>query len=297
MKHIVSIGGGITSTLLLPKLCIERYGKENCVFVMAAVADDEGSSRRFVTDVEKLLDIEITRVSLANIIEKEPSYEILPRGVWAKYTIWDIYFYEGMMGNTLADPCSRELKREVIRWYVRQHAANDVTMHVGITAGEWDRMIAIGANWKREGVKVVADLVEDTTITREYAMAECKRLLGYVPTNYAIRMNHNNCGRGVNGVGFCVKGGFKEKAMLLYYDRKTYLYHETMELLHQQIYQHSSTIMKREKKVGKLRTAVPITLRAFRLECEAKWRGMLPGFDPFEGLEETPACTFCESAA
>jgi hypothetical protein len=106
-------------------------------------------------------------------------------------------------------------------------------------------------------------------------------------------MGHNNCGRGDKGVGFCVKGGQQEKAKLLWHDRKTYLYHETMELLHQQIFGHTNTIMKWSRG-GKVEY---ITLRWFRLFMEARWRNMLPGFDPFEGLEETPACTFCESAA
>lgn len=289
MKHIVSVGGGIASTLLLPKLCIELYGKENCTFVMAAVSDDEGSSRQFVSDVEKLLNIEIIRVTIGG--------EVLPRKTWAKYSIWDVFYYTGMIGNTLADPCSRILKREVLRDYMRKIKTGDEVLHVGITAGEIDRMLAVTANWKRESVKVMSELADDPKITREYSIAECKRLLGYVPTNYTINMNHNNCGKGEKGVGFCVKGGFKEKAILLWHDRPTYIYHETMELSHQQIFGHTSTIMKREKNVGGKRVAVPITLRAFRLECETKWRGMLPGFDPFDGLDETPGCRSCDAAA
>lgn len=284
--HVISIGGGITSSLLLPQLCIERYGRDKCVFVMAAVTEDKGSSKRFVEDVEKLLNIEITRVTIGG--------EILPRGVWAKYGIWDVFFYTGILGNSRIDPCSRMLKREVISAYMKQwHTPDDTVLHVGITAHEIDRMLAIVRNWKQQGYKVVADLADDPTINREFAIAESKRLLGYVPINYAIDMNHNNCGAGEDGVGFCVKGGQKEKAILLWYDRTTYLHHETRELQHQQIFGHSNTIMKRQRN-GKTEY---VTLRQFRLEMEMKWRGMLPGFDPFEGLEETPGCTFCESAA
>lgn len=284
MTHVISVGGGITSSLLLPKLAIERYGRENCVFVMAALTDDEGSSRQFIADVEKLLNIEITRVTIGG--------EILPRGVWAKYSIWDIFFYTGIIGNSRIDPCSRMLKREVMRDYMKRwHDPLCTVLHVGITASEIDRMLSIRRNWKEHGYTVIADLPD--SVTKAYAVAECERLLGYVPTNYKIGMGHNNCGAGKDGIGFCVKGGQKEKAKLLWYDRKTYLYHETMELLHQQVHQHTNTIMKWSRGAR----WEYITLRQFRLECEAKWRNLLPGFDPFEGLEDTPTCTFCDSAA
>lgn len=280
--HVISIGGGIASSLLLVRHCLETYGRENCVFVTAAVLDDKGNAKRFLEDIERLYAIEITRVTIGG--------EILPRGVWAKYGIWDIFFYTGMMGSSRIDPCSRMLKREVLRDYMKQwHDPQETVLHVGITAGELDRMLAITRNWKEHGYKVKADLADTPYITRAYAMAECKRLLGYVPTNYDIGMSHNNCGE----VGFCVKGGLKEKAKLLWYDRKMYLHHETMELLHQQIYKHTATIMRRSIG-GQIK---PITLRAFRLEMEAKWRGLLPTFDPFDGLDDTAGCVFCDSAA
>ena len=85
-------------------------------------------------------------------------------------------------------------------------------------------------------------------------------------------------------------------ARLLYYDRPANMEHERMELLHQQTFDHTSTIMRDEWTRAGVRGADPLTLRAFRERMEAKWRGLLPGFDPFDGLDDTPGCKFCEAA-
>ena len=287
-RHIVSVGGGIASTLLLPLEVIKRYGAENVQLVMAALTDDEPSARQLVEAVEKLTGLRIRRVTP----ETPTGGRVIdvPPGKWALWGIWDVFNATGRMGSALADPCSRILKRETLKTWMLNNALKGYhVLHVGITAGEIDRMLAIRANWRGIGYQVEAPLADDETLTRETAIERCKALLGFVPELYQRGNSHNNC------AGFCVKAGHAEMARLLYYDRPRYLSHEAAELAHQQQHGHTSTIMRDRRTVDGKTETTPLTLQAFRLRMEAQWAGRLPGFDPFDGLDSMPACKFCSA--
>lgn len=277
MKRVISIGGGISSTWLLVDRVLAKYGKDNVTAVICELANEHPDLWRLVEAVEKKYDITIKRIGLNN----------------KTYNIWDIMFFTGMMGNNFADPCSRMLKREVMAAYMKaNYNPTDTVLHVGITADEIDRMLAIRANWKRNGFKVEADLEGEPEIDKPTLLAMCEKEFGFIPKPYVWNpKGHNNCSM------FCVKAGKGQMARLLYYDRPAYLEHERMELLHQQTFGHTSTIMRDEWSKSGKRGADPLTLRAFRERMETKWRGMLPGFDPFDGLDDTPGCRFCEAVA
>lgn len=269
MHHIVSVGGGISSTWLLVDRVIAKYGKENVTAAICPVADEHADVWRLVSAVEKKYDITIERIGKS-------------------YSIWDIFFNEGMMGNVFADPCSRILKREkMAAWMKANFNPSATVLHVGITADEIDRMLAIKANWKRHGYTVRAELADEPKLARETLIAMCEAEFGFIPLMYRQGMKHNNCG------GFCIKAGKAQIARLLWYDRPTYLHHETMELLHQQTFNHNSTIMRDEWARAGVRGADSLTLREFRYRMEARWKNLLPGFDPFDALEDTPECVFC----
>lgn len=269
MHHIVSVGGGISSTWLLVDRVIAKYGKENVTAVICPVANEHADVWRLVSAVEAKYGITIERIG-------------------KPYSIWDIFFNEGMMGNVFADPCSRILKREKMAAYMKaNHNPANTVLHVGITADEIDRMLAIQANWKRQGYTVRAELADEPKLGRETLIQLCEAEFGFIPLMYRQGMKHNNCG------GFCIKAGKAQFARLLWYDRKTYIEHETMELLHQQTFDHANTIMRDEWTRKGMRSVTSLTLRSFRERMESKWRNLLPGFDPFDDLEDAPECIFC----
>lgn len=271
--HVVSIGGGITSTWLLVDRVIAKYGRENMTAVICAVGNEHPDVWRLIEAVERKYGIQIVRLG-------------------KPYDIWDVFFNEGMMGSSLVDPCSRVLKRERMAEYMAaNHPPENTVLHVGITADEIDRMLAIRSNWKKRGYTVEALLADEPALTRERVIEMCQFEFGFVPTLYRLGMKHNNCG------GFCVKAGKGQLARLLWHDRATYLEHERMELLHQRIFEHQSTIMRDVQTVNGVRTTTPLTLRDFRLRMDARWKGMLPGIDPFESLDDAGACKFCDAAA
>lgn len=294
MKHIVSIGGGVSSTLELPLLIIEKYGAENVDFVIAALKGESSDLWRMVDWLEAKTGKHVTRVAWTpyknHIYYKVERNYWIDAPPWAWSDIWRIFNIEGMMGNSLADPCSRVLKRTTMKSYILdKYRYSDTVLHVGITKGEIDRQLAIVQNWMKSGVQVEFDLCDVDLKGTSAERAE--RILGWIPHLYVEGHSHNNCN------GFCVKAGHEQMAMLLYYDRPTYLYHEGKELEFQQKHNTAATIMRDRKTRKGVTTTTPLTLRDFRLRMVKRWKHMLPGLNPFTGLDATPGCSHCESVA
>lgn len=272
MQHIVSVGGGLSSTMELPERVIQRYGRgDNVHFIMARLPNEDPDVWRLTAAVEDWLAIKITYIG-------------------HNMTPWDVFFKERMMGSSRIDPCSRILKREALDRWVRDLSLAvgdaDVTLNVGITYGEAHRLVAITAGFKRRGWQTSAPLAHDPTVTRDYLMEKCRRLFGFVPRLYEYGFNHNNCS------GACVKAGHKEWARLLRFLPDVYDWWEQNEARFQREIGTEATIL-RDRRGGVTKN---YSLRQFREEMQAKWQDMLPGMDPFEGLEESPACAFCTAA-
>lgn len=271
--HVVSIGGGLTSTLFLPELVVARYGRAAVTLVMARLPNEDPDVWRLCDAVEAALGVPIQYIGLDQ-------------------TPWDIFHAQGMMGSSRVDLCSRMLKREVLLAYMTAHHDPATTvLHLGITADEVERMIAVRANWGRHGWTVDAPLAEGPFLSRAEQMAECDRRFGFVPRLYRYAFGHNNCG------GACVKAGHREWARLLYYLPEVYAWWESNEARFQADHQTAATIL-REWGAGK---RPQLSLATFRRRCERWWAGCLPGLDfallpRVQTLDRTPACAYCEAA-
>jgi len=265
MKHVISIGGGLSSTMELPERVIAEHGRDNVDLIMCYLPNEDPDVWKLVEAVEDYNKIKVKLIGFM-------------------MTPWDIFFHERMLGNSRVDPCSRILKREYLAVYMDQHYdKSDTVLSVGITYDEIDRMAAISKNWTRQGWVIDAPLSNDPTITREYLMDKCSRQFGFVPRLYLMGMTHNNCG------GACIKAGHAQWARLLWFLPDVYDWWEQNEQRFRiEIGEYTILTEGRIKR--------QLTLHDFRLRMQARWRDMLPGFDPFEGLEETPPCVYCEAA-
>jgi hypothetical protein len=273
MQHVVSIGGGLTSTVFLPERVIAQHGAANVTLVMARLPNEDPDVWRLCDAVEARLGVPITYIG---------------RGL----TPWDVFYQQGMMGSSRVDLCSRMLKREVLLAYMQAHHDPATTvLHVGITANEIERMIAVRANWGRNGWTVDAPLSDGAFLTRAEQMAACEARFGFVPRLYRYGFDHNNCG------GACVKAGHRSWARLLWYLPDVYAWWETNEARFQVEHATDATILRNWHKDRDPK----LSLRAFRLRCERWWAGCLPGMDfdllpRVKELDPTPACAFCEAA-
>lgn len=318
LRFVVSFGGGAAS-FVLGKRLVEQHGHENVDVLMAALHDDERDGERLDLEFERVTGKAVTRITVDQMDGGHvSSVRELQAGEPAPYSVWDVFFMTGRMGSTMADPCSRILKREVLRTYMLDnYTPEETVMCVGITADEIDRMMAITRNWQRDGFKIEAPLA-DAELTREQIERELEAAIGYLPTLYREGRLHKNCG------GACVKAGLAEWARFLWYRPDEFARWEQMEGLHQICFDHTSTILRKQTytyervevdnsvsstvpmfpdlrapetvtKRKKVYDTRPYSLREFREDMQEKWSRMLPGQDPFADLESQPSCTFCGS--
>lgn len=265
MRHVISIGGGLASTMELPERVIAQFGRDNTDLLMCRLPNEDPDVWKLVASVERALGVEVKMIGL----------ELTPI---------DIFFQERILGNSMVDPCSRILKREYLAQYMDEHYdRKDTILHVGITHEEIDRMLAITKNWTKQGWKVDAPLSHDETVTRKWLMDKCLNKFGFVPRLYLMGMSHNNCG------GACIKAGHAQWARLLWYLPEVYGWWEAEENEFRRTIGEYTILSE-----GRIKR--PLTLTELRLRLQNRWANMLPGIDPFEGLQETPPCVYCEAA-
>lgn len=272
-RYVVSVGGGLSSTMALPMKAIAKYGRQNVDLIMCRLPNEDPDVWKLVDAMQNLTGIEIKMIGL----NKTP---------------WDIFFELGyinpVMGRGRADPCSKMLKREYLSAYMKQnYDPKSTTLCLGITAHEYsDRWFDIHKNWTKQGWNVAAPLADDKNVTRESMMNDCEKFFGFVPRLYRYGFDHNNCG------GACIKAGQAQWAMLLYYLPDVYAWWEVNEERFRSEVDPNIAILRRQRKG----IVAPLPLKEFRIELQAKWADMLPGVAPFEGLESTPGCAYCEAA-
>lgn len=283
MKHLVSIGGGLSSTIELPMEVIRKYGADNVDLVIACLKGEHPDLWRLVTEIERLTGKQVTKIAYCP--ERASKYVIhAPESYWL--SIWDVFRETGRMGSSLADPCSRMLKRETLRRYIlRTYSDGGAVIHVGIKPDEIERQMAILANWKKAGYRVEFDLCDNPDYRRASTWVD------WIPTLYEHGFPHNNCS------GFCVKAGHAQMARLLYYYPDIFHYHAEQEKRFQADFHTDATIMRDRVTRGGITDTTPLSLYAFAERMKARWSGLLPGFDPFDGLDETPGCRWCDAVA
>lgn len=122
--------------------------------------------------------------------------------------IYDVFDDEHMLGNSRVAPCSRELKQEPARrWIKERFDPEDVTLHIGIDWTETERIEGNRRGWTPYYVE--APMTEPPYIDKDQ-MLDMLRAEGIAPPRlYGMGFSHANCG------GFCVRMGHKQATHLL----------------------------------------------------------------------------------
>src|ERR1700685_2438750 len=118
----MSFSGGLCSWFATKRL-IEWHGRKNVTLLFADVKMEPHDLYRFMNDASEDLGVPITRIS-------------------KDMTPWDVFFKHRMMGNTLVDMCSRELKRELLDdWSSRNCDRATTVVCCGLSYNERARYI------------------------------------------------------------------------------------------------------------------------------------------------------------
>ena len=238
-RYVVQLSGGAAS-YIAARLIIDECGPSGVTLLFADTKIEDPDLYRFLRDVERRLNIPITRIAEGR-------------------TPWEVFFDERMIGNSRIDPCSKILKRKILRKWLKENAPpDDFTVVIGYDANEEHRFGPLQERYKPWRVR--APLIERGLFKeRVLSMVEADGLK--LPALYAIGFQHNNCG------GRCIKGGQAQWALLLDHFPERYAEDERNEEEFRRRTGKDVSILK-DRRGGKTR---PLTLRQFR-----EWRETEP---------------------
>lgn len=196
MTFLVSYSGGLGS--FMAAHLIEQSGAD-FELVFCDTKTEDFDLYRFLNETEKFFNKKIIRLEDGR-------------------DIWQVQADVKFQANSQKDPCSRILKRELFKkWMRANYQPSEAILVLGIDHTETHRL----KDFKRNHApfEVIAPLCkiersrEDIVDTLHMAGIEPPRL-------YEMGFPHNNCG------GFCVKSGQKQAALLLKKLPDTYAWHE-----------------------------------------------------------------------
>lgn len=244
-RHVVMFSSGAGSAVAAKRVA-DRFGTEHLTLLFADVNGEHGDNYRFLREAAEWVGGELV---------------VLDNG---GMTIWQVFAQERFLGNTMADPCSRILKREPMRkWLDDNCDPEHTTAYLGFDWTEEHRMVKTLPHWAPWALDFPLGSPEVADgwlplVDKSQAL-ERLRLAGIRPPVLTERgFPHANCGGG------CIKAGIGQFVNLWKMDPAEYAKWEwNEERLRQQIGDHS---ILRDRKGG---TTKPLTLRALRLALEA----------------------------
>jgi len=247
-RAIVQFSGGVGSWAAARRAA-ERYGAENTTLLFADTRMEDADLYRFLNEAADDVGAELVVLSDG----RNP---------------WEVFRDARFLGNSRVDPCSRVLKRDLLRAWIDEHCDPDVDVIViGIDWTEEHRFKRAEPRWLP--FTLWAPMCEEPLVDKDELLAELRQRGIAVPRLYGMGFPHNNCG------GFCVKAGMAQFKLLLDQMPERYLYHEQQEeALREHLGKDIAVLRDRSIKhrvayaerngLDEVPAAVPVTLRAFR---------------------------------
>lgn len=232
-ENVVFVGGGYGSTVGLPIWVMARGIKAR--YVTCYMPNEHEDVKRLIGAMEKRFNITIEDIGTGE-------------------TPLQLFRRQKFIANDLHDTCSRILKRDVSKKWMKDNYPNGANVYIGIGAHEIDREMSIRRNWVSNGYNVVMPLIDAKWIDNEVLGVLCERMFGFRCELYEKGFKHNNCH------GACVKAGQKQWLKLYdVYPDIYYQWEETEEYVRRETGKDVAYLRKMEKGVRR-----PYTLRELR---------------------------------
>jgi 3'-phosphoadenosine 5'-phosphosulfate sulfotransferase (PAPS reductase)/FAD synthetase len=233
MKHLVMFSGGLGSWMA-GKIVVERYGVEDVELIFADTKIEDEDLYRFLEE-----GAENIGAPLVTIAEGR--------------TPWEVFHDTRFLGNSRVGNCSRVLKREFIRkWIKERYEPDECVMYLGIDGMEAQRQERAAEWWKP--YRVESPLCEPPFVSYGQIKDRLATEGIEIPRLYKLGFAHNNCG------GFCVRSGQGQFAHLLKVMPGRYAYHEAKEQELREYLGADVTILRRQEK----NVRIKMTLTEFR---------------------------------
>ena len=234
-KHVVMFSGGAGSWAAAKR--VAKTGRLTLLFADTLMEDED--LYRFID--EAAADVGGLLVKVAE--GRDP---------------WQVFFDKRFLGNSRVDPCSRILKRELLRdWLDNNCDPADTTIYLGFDWTEAHRFERAQGYW--EPWEVRAPMCDPPYIDKAQVLSALRAAGIEPPRLYGMGFPHNNCG------GFCIKQGMAGFRHLLEVFPERYAYHEGREQELREFLGKDVAIL-RDRAGG---TTTPLTLSTLREQIEA----------------------------
>lgn len=228
MNHIIQYSGGIGSYIAALRT-IEQHGTDNVICLFADVKMEDEDLYRFLEDTK--VDLGCRLVTIED--GRNP---------------WEVFRAQRYIGNSWSDPCSKILKRQLLKRWIKANCdlKNDVIVY-GI---DWTEQHRIEGLVQRSPWQCSFPLNEPPYLSKSDMLDICRGRGIEPPRLYSLGFPHNNCG------GACVKAGMAQWALLLKTFPERYAWHEAQEQVTREAIGKDVSILKSKKQ--------PMTLTQFR---------------------------------
>lgn len=175
-------------------------------------------------------------------------------------TPWQVFRDVKFIGNSRIDPCSRILKRDIIRKYIEETFQPETSVvHLGIDWTERHRLDK--AQPHRVPWRVEAPMTEEPYLDKEQMLTQMESLGIKRPRLYDMGFPHNNCG------GFCVKAGHAHFKLLLQKLPEVYQQHVLEEELTREVLGKDVTVLRCRRNTSRALNdgkPMPLSLTDFK---------------------------------
>ncbi len=249
-NHLVMFSGGVGSWFTARRV-LETHAEpgDQLVLIFADTKMEDEDLYRFLEQAEQQL----------SAMGAERGVHVKPVRLSEGRDVWEVFFDVKYIGNSRIDPCSRILKRDLIRDYIEENFdPASAVVYLGIDWTEDHRFHKAKPHW--EPYTVAAPLCDPPYVDKDAMLGQLRADGIEPPRLYAMGFPHNNCG------GFCVKAGHGAFKLLLQNLPERYAYHEAREEEFRQRSGKDVAIL-RDRSGG---TVTPLTLRELRLRVESQ---------------------------
>jgi hypothetical protein len=216
----------------------ERHGTGDMVLLFEDTKSEDEDLYRFLDETAAEIGLPVIRVADGR-------------------DIWQVFKDEKFLGNSRVDPCSRILKRELARDWMKVCGKPDDTIYLGYDWTEVHRLERSQRFWAPWHVE--APMTEKPYISRTEMFAQLAATGIKAPRLYDLGLSHNNCGGG------CVKAGRGHFTQLLQVFPARYAEWERNEEDVRQSLGKDVSILRDTDKNNR----VPLTLKDLRERIEA----------------------------
>lgn len=246
MHYVVQFSGGITSWAAARRIA-DTHGTQSLSLLFADTLIEDEDNYRFLSDAAEDIGAPLIRIADG----RNP---------------WQVFRDVSYIGNSRKDPCSKFLKRKLLRRWIKAHTHPSThTIVFGLDHEEPERLARTAI--RQHPWPVLAPLMDRPWLSKADTIRWAKSRGLTPPRLYSMGFSHANCG------GFCVKAGQADFQRLLLNLPERYAMHEAEEAATAALIGSNVTIL-RDRRGGTVR---PLSLSEFRERYEAT--GQYDAFD------------------